>query len=301
MGFGQAQMRALIRESKRRPFSGAAYTLGRQTMALTPAETLQAFEEMDAKSSITKVADLSVDHTTDFALKYSEKETITDVDFFRMLGLGKVEAIDISDFEGAEIIVDLNRPIPDHLHETCDLLVDGSTLDNIFDPVTGLKNVARLLKPNGRALLINLGNYSIGYNGIPYNMFNPLWFFDYFAWNNFQYCQVYVTVYPSLGPGKPPFAYSLSYSHLARHWDPGLIVPIVSSHPIEITVFAEKGETSTWDLTPTQHAYRTEEDWMRYSQIVDGYAAQARDDLIWAYPDPDMPPPPGWADVGPPK
>ena len=48
---------------------------------------------------------------------------------------------------------------------------------------------------------------------------------------------------------------------------------------IFLTVYAEKGRRSTWDKTPTQHAYRGEEDWARYSRIVEGYMAQDRPHL----------------------
>ncbi len=51
----------------------------------------------------------------------------------RMLNFSEVKAVDVSDFEGAEVIINLNKPLPNHLESTCDLLVDGSTLDNIFD------------------------------------------------------------------------------------------------------------------------------------------------------------------------
>ena len=79
---------------------------------------------------------------------------------FGWLFILKLHAVDISDFEGAGIIVDLNEPLPPHLEATCDLLVDGSTLDNIFNPTQGLRNLARMLKPGGRLFLSNMANSS---------------------------------------------------------------------------------------------------------------------------------------------
>jgi hypothetical protein len=48
----------------------------------------------------------------------------------------------VSPYEGAEIIHDLNRPVPDKLKESADFIVDGSTLDNVFDPAMVLRNFA---------------------------------------------------------------------------------------------------------------------------------------------------------------
>jgi hypothetical protein len=50
--------------------------------------------------------------------------------------------------------------VPPQLRGTCDFLVDGSTLDNVFDPISTLRNAVKLLKPDGRLYLSNLGNCS---------------------------------------------------------------------------------------------------------------------------------------------
>ncbi|MBV8089746.1 MAG: hypothetical protein JO139_09260 [Alphaproteobacteria bacterium] len=191
-----------------------------------------------------------------------------------MLGLDEVFAIDITDREGAEIVLDLNYPVPASLANSCDLLVDGSLLDNIFDPTTGLKNIAKLLMPGGRCFVHNMANTRTDFTGIPYTIFNPMWFFDYFVWNEFDYCQVYVNVYSK--ESADPEVYAISFEHAGRHWDGGIIRPIVSEHLIALNVYAEKGRRSTWDKMPTQHVYRSAADWDRYIGIVEGYRAQQR-------------------------
>jgi hypothetical protein len=117
-----------------------------------------------------------------------------------------------------------------------------------------------------------MGGTAAEFGGIPYTMFNPLWFFDYFVWNEFDYCQVYV--YTS--HGQEFDIYAISYEHAARRVGNGLIKPIVSDREIYMTVYAEKALRSTWDKMPTQHAYRNEKDWARYSAIVEGYLNQKR-------------------------
>jgi hypothetical protein len=277
MGLFRIVIEAIIREKSRKPFADRAYTFGRQTVDATPEEVMAMFSALGVPSALDDPSELNIDRTTLLALQNPTMRSVRDVDFFRMLG-NTVYAIDVSDHEGAEIILDLNRPVPSSLEASCGLLVDGSTLDNIFDPTTGLKNAARLLRAGGRCFLVNMGNTRADYSGIPYTMFNPFWFFDYFVWNDFDYCQVYILIFES---GDPlPAVYAISYEHAARHWGGGFTKPLVSEHIITIMVYAEKGVHSTWDKIPTQHAYRTNTDWSRYDAIVERYLAQQRPYLV---------------------
>ena len=272
MGIDGGTMQSIIREHARKPFSGKVYTLGRQKMPVSPEATLTMFTSLQVAPAITQTSDFRIDTATIEAATWGP--TIRDVDFFRMLGLDEVYAIDITDHEGAEIVLDFNYPVPDSLADSCDLLVDGSLLDNIFDPTTGLKNIAKLLMPGGRCFVHNMANTRNDWSGIPYTMFNPLWFFDYFVWNEFDYCQVYVNVYAR--ENADPEVYAISLEHAVRRWDEGIIRPIVSEHLIALNVYAEKGRRSTWDKMPTQHVYRSAADWDRYMGIVEGYRAQQR-------------------------
>ena len=272
MGIDAGTMQSIIREHARKPFSGKVYTLGRQKMPVSPEGALTMFASLGVVPAITQTSELHIDTATIEAETWGA--TIRDVDFFRMLGLDEVYAIDITNREGAEIVLDLNYPVPSSLANSCELLVDGSLLDNIFDPTSGLKNIAKLLMPGGRCFVHNMANTRIDFSGIPYTMFNPLWFFDYFVWNEFYYCQVYVNVYSK--DNADPEVYAISLEHAVRHWDGGIIRPIVSEDLIALNVYAEKGPYSTWDKMPTQHVYRSAADWDRYIGIVEGYRAQQR-------------------------
>ncbi len=279
MGIFDGLMRAMIRDGSRRPFRGRAYTLGRQTMGLTPENTLRAFREIDVVPMLDDIADIGIDNVTDMAKRSPDKKNICDVDFFRMLGLSEVLAIDVSDFEGAEVILDFNQPLPVEFEGVADLVVDGSLLDNIFNPCMGLQNVGRMLSPGGRCFLINRGNATMEH-GTPYTIFNPFWFFDYFTWNDFAYCDVYVVSFAKQSGWY--FVHSISHEYAARMKGNGIIKPVVSTeHAIAIAVYAEKGAHSTWDKIPTQHVYRNESDWERYSSIVKSYAAQERKPLMY--------------------
>ena len=60
-------------------------------------------------------------------------DTYNDTIFFNKLGFKTVTSLDYSDYEGADLIHDLNNPIPDSLHDKFDFVYDGGTLEHVFD------------------------------------------------------------------------------------------------------------------------------------------------------------------------
>src|SRR5271156_5006053 len=99
MGISKGAMAGVIREAKFRPLRGTAYTLGRQTMASTPAETNKLFDSLNTAPVGGKAKSDQIDTTTRVSA-FSEDKPIRDVDFFKMLGLSEIKAIDVSDYEG---------------------------------------------------------------------------------------------------------------------------------------------------------------------------------------------------------
>jgi len=77
------------------------------------------------------------------------------------LGFGQMEAMDFSDYEGASILHDLNKPIGAEYEQQFDLIFDGGTLEHVFNVPVALETVFRMLKPGGRFISAN------GLNGWP--------------------------------------------------------------------------------------------------------------------------------------
>lgn len=265
-------MMGLIREAKFRPFSGTSCTLGRQTMYMTPEEVLKAFsaEGVNPTSSVQIKIDTQTSST--------KGNTILDHSFFALLGFDKTFSVDVSDFEGAEMIVNLNKSIESDQENTCDLLVDGSLLDNVFDPVTALRNAARMVRPNGRIIMMNVGNFIPESGWIPYLMFTGVWFYDYFAINGFIDVQVYTCCYHPQGVT----TYMIDHDNMTREFGNGMVPPMKSDAPMAIIVFAEKGRDSTWDRTPTQHAYRPNTEWEQFEAMVERYKGSKRPPFLWS-------------------
>jgi SAM-dependent methyltransferase len=74
----------------------------------------------------------------------------TAAGFFTQLGFAQVSALDISDYEGADIVGDLNDPdLARKLGRQFDLVYDSGTIEHIFDAPAGLRSIAKLVRPGG--------------------------------------------------------------------------------------------------------------------------------------------------------
>ncbi len=82
---------------------------------------------------------------------------------FRWLGSTDISAIDASGFEGADIIHDLNRPIPGDLCGVFDTIFDGGTIEHIFDFPSVVRNVRALLAPGGVFISVSGANNQLGH------------------------------------------------------------------------------------------------------------------------------------------
>jgi len=74
----------------------------------------------------------------------------TAAGFFAQLGFEQVSALDISDYEGADIVGDLNDPdLQRKLGRRFDLVYDSGTIEHIFDAPAALRTIAGLIRPGG--------------------------------------------------------------------------------------------------------------------------------------------------------
>lgn len=260
MGIEFRVANVIVREHAYRPITGDVYLMGRQTMYFSP---LVAKDMVLDAGLILPVVDFQPESRT----RLAKDEYISDDDFFRLLRIPKIKAIDISDYEGADIVHDLTKPIPDSLEGVADFILDGSTLDNVFDPATMLRNIARLLKPGGRFVSVNVA--SNVYN--PYFMPTAHVMLDYFIENGFSDVKVYIFVYKDSIMN----AFTPDLSILRR--DMPHPQNFLSPYDMSVVCFAEKGQNSTWDRSPVQHQYR--DDWSAFERNLAEIMASKRPHL----------------------
>jgi hypothetical protein len=99
----------------------------------------------------------------------------------KLLGSESADSIDASEYEGATHVFDLNRPAPAAFNGAYSLIIDGGTLEHVFDFPQAVRNVASMLSPGGTFISINGANNFMGHG---FYQFSPELFFRVFAPEN---------------------------------------------------------------------------------------------------------------------
>jgi hypothetical protein len=74
-----------------------------------------------------------------------------------------VETLDYSDYEGASFTHDMNLPVPEHLHNKFDAVVDAGSLEHIFNFPTAIRNLMLMAKPGGNIFVTTVANNLCGH------------------------------------------------------------------------------------------------------------------------------------------
>jgi len=97
---------------------------------------------------------------------------------FRELGAKSVDSIDASEFEGATIVADLNKPLPADLRRRFSVVFDGGTLEHVFDVATALRSCADLVERGGHYITVSPANNWAGHG---FYQFSPELFFRFLS------------------------------------------------------------------------------------------------------------------------
>ncbi|MBR5914272.1 MAG: class I SAM-dependent methyltransferase [Selenomonadaceae bacterium] len=102
---------------------------------------------------------------------------------FRALGFSEVHAMDISSYENADIIFDLNdHELPNELKNSFDYILDGGTTEHVFDYPQVLRNIVNMLKVGGKIF-----HYipTFGWTNHGYYSLSPSLLADFYQSNGF--------------------------------------------------------------------------------------------------------------------
>jgi SAM-dependent methyltransferase len=258
----------IFREHAYKPVGGRVLTIGRLAVHLSPDEAISLARQCNVGAAIG-ASDLSLDMQTEGA----EGTNINDHSFFRLLGINRIEALDVSGYEGATIIHDLTQTLPPSLVEAFDFVCDGGTMDNVFDPACAIRNLAAMTRPGGRLVSVNMASNHL----TPYVIFNPMWFHDYFVVNGFADCQVYICLLEDQNRWN---SFAIDAEHLATN--PRAVYNIQSPYMSFALVLAEKGPQSTSDRMPIQLHYRGDDQRHEYQLKLAPLLGSGRGDLVWS-------------------
>jgi hypothetical protein len=83
--------------------------------------------------------------------------------FFALLGATNVTSLDCSSYEAADILHDMNLPIPDDLRGRFSLVHDGGTIEHVFNVYQALKNCMEMVQVGGHFTQVNVANNYMGH------------------------------------------------------------------------------------------------------------------------------------------
>jgi hypothetical protein len=239
--------RLILREHKRNPFNGVGLIVGRQTIRLTieEAKAMILEEEIELRDVVPQ---FDTDTRGGRSGNY-----ISDTSFFALFTDMELHFLDVTDYEKADIIHNLENPPPKELLNRFDFIWNGSCLDNIFDSASAQKNTCKMLRQDGgRILTMEIASPDFE----AYSMFSQAWFFDYYAINNFGKFESYTCVFPQANIWTGPYKVYCSSDYLSAS---SLFPKNLSKTKAILTIsIAQSKIGSETDKTPIQHQYRSD-------------------------------------------
>ena len=190
----------------------------------------------------------------------------------------KFAPCDHSGYEGAEIIHDLNRPIPAHLENTADFILDGSTLDNLFSPSIAIQSIARMLRAGRRLSFRQHAKLPLRLVFADKSLLVPRFF----------HCERFRRL-PRLcdDPWRSQATLNVYAVDPTARRDRAF-------RPLEVTglmVFAEKATNSTWEAIPSQRYYSAGREIEKRVAAGQRFAANSRPELLSFNPSEAVQPP----------
>jgi len=143
--------------------------IGRQSLDLTRAElrdSLQAFGYSVDNEVINNIFSKSSG--------YAEP-------LLTHLGAKDIHSFDFSAYEGASHLYDMNREIPDEMKERYSVVLDGGSLEHVFNFPVAIKNCMEMLRIDGYYLGITPANNFMGHG---FYQFSPEIYFSVFTQQN---------------------------------------------------------------------------------------------------------------------
>ncbi len=130
--------------------------------------------------------------------------------FEQALGAEKVSALDYSDYQGSEIIHDLNFPVSPDLHGKFDCVVDGGSIEHVYNVPVAIANYMNLIKCGGSIFIFTACNNHCGHG---FFQFSPEFFFRTFNEDNgFEVRDLIIDIHKFPGPelGRPGKCFSVA-------------------------------------------------------------------------------------------
>ncbi|SRR6266567_3110026 len=163
----------------------------------------------------------------------------------------EVKSLDYSDYEECDIIHDMNKPISLNYHEMFDVIIDGGSLEHIFNFPIAIENCMKMVKKGGSFFIFSKANNHLGHG---FYQFSPELFFRIFQpTNGFKIQDIILVEHPF--PGEELSTRVKCYSVT----DPAFVkqrILLLSKNPVSIMVHAIRTEIKPiFSTMPIQSDY----------------------------------------------
>ncbi len=169
MGIRRTELEFILECQSKGLKLGKTLTLGRQDL-------LTDYDNIELCLNKYEIAH----DNTDIKNFYEKRQQFIEP-LIEFIGAESVDSMDKSTFEGASMKHDLNEPIPDHLKNSFDTVIDSGTTEHVFNLPQAMKNIMDLLKTGGHVISILPTN---NYCGHGFYQVSPELMYRVFSKNN---------------------------------------------------------------------------------------------------------------------
>ena len=171
--------------------------------------------------------------------------------FSECLGVSTINTMDYSSYEGADILHDLNQPVPANLRGRFDIVVEAGSLEHVFIFPTAVSNLMQMTKVGGTVSASTVANNLCGHG---FYQFSPELIFRVFSADN-GFALGKVLALEARYPGVELVPIRNAFEVV----DPASIgsrVGLLTSHPILLLFNARKiAEVPPFTKSPMQSDY----------------------------------------------
>lgn len=159
-------------------------TLGRQALYLNRRDVVALFRKFGVEFDDGTLDEIFEDTCLkDLKVGFCEP-------FLHAIGAKTVISIDASNYENASIIHDMNFPVPDFLQGEFSALIDGGTLEHIFNFPVAIENCLKMIRPGGHFISVAPANNFFGHGF--YQFSSELFYRVFCPENGFKVNQVFL-------------------------------------------------------------------------------------------------------------
>jgi len=188
MGLPVPDVKFLFALFKKYKIKGKILSLGSQDVYINETE----LKKLTKKYGFKKIKkSILKSKSAEFNKFRESKNFISPESMFEAIGIKKKNYFDVDkfNFDRPKILHDLQKPITKKIKTKFDFIIDGGTLEHIFDIANVMKNLVKITAVGGRILhiipchnYVNHGFYS----------FSPTFIYDFYILNNFKIEEMYI-------------------------------------------------------------------------------------------------------------